>query len=117
MDGVNNAQSKVISDEPETPHVPQVSTHIDNLVRKVFMDIKIHSKINQHCIYHNIKSSNLSDSFEKFIDAFTKTNASLLRMNQTSGEKLEKYWKQEYEAKENGGNRAGADKRRNTDFD
>ena len=94
---------------------------MDNLVKKIFMDIKIDSKINYHCVMHNIKNDfkcySLTDSFDKIIQSFTKTHANLLKMNQTTNDQLEKAISQEYEGKDAPPNKGLGGKRRNNDLD
>jgi len=70
-----------------------------------------------HKLRNDFKCPNLSDSFEKFIEYFSKTYSHMLKIPQTTHGKLEKYWKEEYEMRENGGNRGEIHKRRKLDFE
>lgn len=46
-DGVNNSQSKA-AEENRAQGVPQIRDHTFNLVKKIFMDIKVDTQLNKH---------------------------------------------------------------------
>lgn len=83
IDAINNSQRKFNEIEAGEDKPEEAPLHTNNIIKKIFRDIKINAKVNEHCIENKIKNDFKSINIDTFIESFNQTYPQYLTLIQT----------------------------------